>query len=189
MQFLAFGESGYRQITNNVRPITSPEDLKDLKLRVPAMNMYFDLFKCFGTNSTTMNMSEVFSALQQKIIDGQENPLDVIKAFKVNEVQKYLTIWNCSYDPIVFVANPDTWASLSTEEQEIFEKTAVEAMNYQKEYSRDQYNNILDEFKGQMEVTELTEEQIATFREAAQPVYDTWNDQIGSEMMALVNAG
>lgn len=185
MKFLAFGESGFRQVTNNVRPITTPEDFKGIKLRVPALQMYFSLFNQFGSNPTTMNMGEVFASIQQKVIDGQENPVDVIKSFKVNEVCKYMTLWNCSYDPIIMSASPQTWDKLSDEDKEIFAQAAKEAMDYQKQRSREAYEKIVEELGQTMEVTELTEEQIAVFREAAQPVYDEWVPKIGEDTMSL----
>ncbi len=101
VKVLGFGENGFRQLTNNVRPVKNVADMKQLKIRTPPIAMYLDLFKLFGADPTVMSFSEVFTALQQGTIDGQENPIDTIKAGKIQEVQKYLTIWNYSYDPIV----------------------------------------------------------------------------------------
>jgi tripartite ATP-independent transporter DctP family solute receptor len=183
MKFLAFGESGYRQITNNKRPITSPKDLKDIKLRVPALNMYFDMFTQFGANPTTMNMSEVFAAIQQGTVDGQENPVDVIRSYKVNEVCKYITLWNCSYDPIVMSMSPALYQKLSDEEKGIIETCAKEAMDYQKQLAREEYKSIVEEFAKTSEVNELTPEQLEEFRTAVAPVYDSWVEKIGVDFM------
>ncbi len=184
MKFIAFGESGFRQLTNNVRAIESPEDLNGIKLRVPALNMYFTMFNELGANPTTMNMGEVFASIQQAVIDGQENPVDVINSFKINEVCKYMTLWNCSYDPIVMSASPHTWEKLSEEDQKIFAQAGKEAMEYQKQKSRESYNKLVEELGKTMEINELTDEQIKTFREAVQPVYDEWVPQIGEDMMS-----
>ena len=99
---LAIGDNGFRQITNNVRPITTPEDLDGLKIRTPANSMYIDLFTLFGADPTSMNFSEVYTSLQNGTIDGQENPYDTIRSAQIQEVSKYLTEWNYSYDMFVF---------------------------------------------------------------------------------------
>ena len=101
MQALGFGENGFRQLTNSVREVKGPEDIKGLKLRIPGITMYTDLYRELGTDPVTMTFSEVFTALQQGTIDGQENPIDVIYSSKLNEVQDYMTMWNYSYDPLV----------------------------------------------------------------------------------------
>ena len=93
---LAIGDNGFRQITNNVRPITTPEDLDGLKIRTPANSMYIDLFTLFGADPTSMNFSEVYTSLQNGTIDGQENPYDTIRSAQIQEVSKYLTEWTYS---------------------------------------------------------------------------------------------
>ncbi len=184
MVFMAFGEAGFRQITNNVRPIHTPQDLSDIKIRVPALNMYFTMFELFGANPTTMNMAEVFASIQQRVVDGQENPVDTARSFKINEVCKYITLWNCSYDPIIMSASPYAMNKLTEEEKVIFMEAAKEAMLFQKELSRSQYETILEDFSTTMEITELTDEQLNIFIEAAKPVYTEWVPKIGEEIMA-----
>lgn len=186
--FLAYGENGYRQLTNNKRPIKAPEDLKGLKLRVAAMNMLFDLFNCFGTNGTNMNITEVFTALQQNTVDGQENPLDVINSFKFQQVQKYLTLWNCCYDPIVLVVNDKTWEKFSDDEKKIIKEAAEEAMAYQREFSRKRTEELIASLEKEMQVDRLTDAEVAAFRKAAQPVYDKWAPVIGQDLMDLIDA-
>ena len=102
---LAFGENGFRHWTNSKRPLATPDDMKGLKIRVPGMKMYISLFKAMGADPTSMSFSEVFTALQQGTVDGQENPISVIYTTKLNEVQKYMTICNYSYDTIVLGVN------------------------------------------------------------------------------------
>lgn len=182
---LALGENGFRQITNNVRPITTPDDLKGLKIRVPANNMYISLFKSLGADPTAMSFSEVFTSLQQNTIDGQENPYDTIRSGKIQEVQKYMTIWNYSYDAIALSASGKLWNSLSDEDKEIFSQAAKEACAKEVEESRKMDSEIIQEFKDAgLEITELTEDQVAAFQEAVAPIYDEYREVIGDDVFA-----
>ena len=180
---LAFGESGFRQVTNNVRPILSPNDIKGLKIRIPTNKMYIAMFKALGADPTAINFGELFAALQQGTVDGQENPPDVIVSARVQEVQKFMTLWNASYDPIIMSASRAFWGRLSDEEKKMFSDTAIEAMKYQKALSREKNDQIIDEFKEKMEVSELSAEQIQTFRDAVQPVYDEYEELVGLELL------
>lgn len=185
LQPLAWGEAGYRQITNNVREITSPEDMAGLKFRIPSMPMFSDLYGILGTNTTTINMGEVFTSLQQGVVDGQENAVDTALSYKIQEVQKYMTCWNGVYDPLLFSASPAFWSTLSEEDQQMFLDCAAEAMQYQVEQNRQTEQEIWATFEeAGCHVTHLTDEQIAAFQEATRPVYDQWYDQIGEELFA-----
>lgn len=182
---LALGENGFRQITNNVRPIKDPKDLERLKIRVPAISMYIDLFKMLGADPTSMSWSEVFTALQQGTIDGQENPYDTIRSGQVQEVQKYMTIWNYSYDPIVLSVSGKIWNSLSDADKAIFKDAAEKGCAKEVQESRKMDSQIVDEFKkGGMEVTELTPEQTAAFKKKADPIYKMYKDQIGEDLLS-----
>jgi len=181
---LGMGENGFRQITNNVRPITGLADLQRLKIRTPPITMYLDLFKLFGADPTVMSYSEVFTALQQGTIDGQENPLDTIRSAKLQEVQKYISIWNYSYDSIVLSASGKTWARLSDEDKKIFEEAGAAAMKAQVEASRAKDAEILESFKRDMQVTHLTPEQVAELQKAAAPIYEQYKDRIGADLLS-----
>jgi tripartite ATP-independent transporter DctP family solute receptor len=183
IQPLAFGESGFRQVTNNKLPIVSPADMKGLKIRVPTIKMFIGLFTALGADPTAINFGELFAALQQGTADGQENPPDVIASARVQEVQKYMTLWNASYDPIIMSASTRFWAKLSDEEKTVFLDAAKEAMDYQKQLSRAKNAELIEEFKTKMEVLELTPEQIKAFRDAAKPVYDEYESIIGLELL------
>ncbi|MFS0645914.1 DctP family TRAP transporter solute-binding subunit [Siminovitchia sp. 179-K 8D1 HS] len=181
---LAFGESGYRQITNSKHPIVTPEDIKGLKIRTPSMEMMVDTFKKFGGDPTVMNWSEVFTSLQQGVIDGQENPLPIILNSKLSEVQDYLTVWNYMYDPIVFGMNKKLFDGLDEETQKIIKETAQEAAKYQIELNRKQNEEILAELKEKgMEVVELTPEQIEVFQKEVQPVIDQYEKIVGKDLL------
>ncbi len=105
------GENGFRQITNSKRPIKTPEDMEGLKIRIPGIKMYISLYKALGSDPQAMNFAEVFTSLQQKAIDGQENPTDIISSSKIYEVQEYLSVWNYSYDAIILGINKDKFES------------------------------------------------------------------------------
>ncbi|MDR2527445.1 MAG: DctP family TRAP transporter solute-binding subunit [Synergistaceae bacterium] len=179
---LGMGENGFRQITNNVRPITSLADMRRLKIRTPPIAMYVDLFKLFGADPTVMSYSEVFTALQQGAIDGQENPLDTIRSGKLQEVQKYISIWNYSYDPTVLSVSGKVWATLSEGDKKIFEEAGVAAMKAQVEASRAKDVEIIKSFEQYMRITRLTPEQIAEFQKAATPIYQQYKDKIGADL-------
>lgn len=184
VKVLGFGENGFRQITNSVRPITSVADLEGLKIRTPSISLYIDLFKLLGADPTAMNFSEVFTSLQQGTIDGQENPLDVISSYKLSEVQDYLTIWNYSYDPLVITASGKLWDSLSDADKAIFEKAGKEAGALQVSKSREKDSTILEELKSSgMEVYELSEAEAQEFKDAAAPIYEMYREQITDEVL------
>ena len=162
---LAFGENGFRHWTNSKRPLATPDDMKGLKIRVPGMKMYIALFKAMGADPTSMSFSEVFTALQQGTVDGQENPISVIYTTKLNEVQKYMTICNYSYDPIVLGINKKLWDSIDKETQDIMKKAAVEAMELNVKLTREDEAKQLDEMKKKgLQVNVLTPEQIKVFQ-------------------------
>jgi len=105
-------DNGYRQITSSSKPIKSPEDLSGFKIRVPPSPLWTSMFKAFGAAPTSINFAETYSALQTKIVDGQENPLAIIEAAKLYEVQKYLTVTNHMWDGFWFLANKKAWEAL-----------------------------------------------------------------------------
>lgn len=181
---LGYGENGFRQLTNSKREVKSPEDLKGLKVRIPGITMYTDLYRELGTDPTTMTFSEVFTALQQGTIDGQENPIDVISSSKLQEVQKYLTLWNYSYDPLVLGMNKKLYDSLSDEDQEMFDRLGKEAAAYQVELAREKEATQIDDLiaKG-MEAYSPTKEELAKFKEAVQPIYDQYTDVWGADLL------
>lgn len=179
---MAFGENGFRQLTNNTRAVKTPDDMKGLKIRIPANNMYISLFKKLGADPTTMNWGEVFTALQQGTIDGQENPMDTIRSAKVQEVQKYLTVWNYSYDPIALSASQKLWDSLSDEDKEIFEAAAEKGCKQEVKETRKLEKEIIEDSKKTMEVNTLSSDEIAAFKKLTDPLYEEYKDVIGEDL-------
>ena len=124
LKLLAWGESGFREVTNSTRPIKSPADLKGLKMRV-AGPMFIDVMTDLGANPQQIQWTETFSALQQGVVDGQENPIGaVIVPQRVYEVQKYITTWHYSYDPALLIMSLQKWEALSPEQQALVREMA-----------------------------------------------------------------
>ncbi|WP_340107127.1 DctP family TRAP transporter solute-binding subunit [Pikeienuella sp. HZG-20] len=181
---LAWGANGFRQVTNSRRPIVTPADLENAKIRVPGIELYRSVFSELGANPTTMSFAEVFTALQTGAVDGQENPMSLIYSSRFYDVQKYMTIWNYSYDAIVLVANAGFWNGLSADEQKMFRDAAREAMNYEREVVAQEDKSLAAELeKAGMEITRLTPEQLAVFQEAIQPVYDEYKEKLGVDLV------
>lgn len=181
---LGYGENGFRQLTNSVHEIASPEDLKGLKIRIPGMKMYIDLFRAFGSDPSTMTFAEVFTALQQHTIDGQENPIDVIHSSRLDEVQDYMTMWNYSYDPLVLGINKELYDSMSQEDQELFSRLGEEAAAYQVELARELEAEQIEELEERgMQLYYPTDEELDAFTEAVQDIYDKYEDVWGADLL------
>ncbi|GHV37103.1 ABC transporter substrate-binding protein [Synergistales bacterium] len=181
---IAFMENGFRQITNGVRPIHTPDDMKNMKLRVPSMKLYMDLFASLGADPISMNIGEVFTSLQQKTIDGQENPISVIHSRKFYEVQKYLTLCNYSYDPYIVGVNKKFWDNLDDGDKEILLSTMKEAAVYQLQLTRDTEQKQIEEITQAGTVVDaLTPEETAVFQERVQGIYDQYGPQFGKEFI------
>lgn len=180
---LAFGENGMRQLTTN-KPITTLDDMKGLKIRIPAMKMYTLLFTSLGANPLTMNFTEVFTALQQGTIDGQENPLDTINSAKIQEVQKYLTNWDYSYDIIILGVNKNLFTKLPQNLQDIIRQAAIDACDYQKALNRERNAKFLEDFKAAgMTINTLTPENREAFKKATQKVYEEYEPIMGKDLI------
>lgn len=126
-------DSGFRQITSSVRPIRTPDDLKGMKIRVPPSPLWTSMFKAFGSGPTTISFNEVYSALQTKIVDGQENPLSVIDTAKLYEVQKYCSMTNHMWDGFWLLANQRAFAALPSDIQEIAKREFAAAAMAQRQ--------------------------------------------------------
>ncbi|HSK38837.1 MAG TPA: DctP family TRAP transporter solute-binding subunit [Arenibaculum sp.] len=183
---LAWGENGFREVTNNVRPIRSPDDMRGLKMRV-AGPMYIDVMNALGANPQQMQWVEVFSALQQGVVDGQENPIGaVIVPQRIYEVQKYLTAWHYSYDPVFLGVAKQRWESWDEETRTLVKAAAEEAMEYQRDLTREQTAQGIDVLrKNGVEVYEPTSEELAAFQQATRSAFDIWAERVGPELVSL----
>ena len=168
---LSYWELGFRNITNSKRPLNKVEDIEGLKLRVIPNAINVDWVKALGANPTPLPFPEVYAALEQKAIDGQENPLTVINANKFWEVQKHLAITNHQYNPQSVIFSKKVWDGLNAAEKKLLDDAADEAAKYQREQSRALMNTALENIKKNgMSVTEFSPAEVAKFREKMKPV-------------------
>ncbi|MFW5749420.1 MAG: DctP family TRAP transporter solute-binding subunit, partial [Halanaerobium sp.] len=180
---LAYWENGYRQLTNSKRAVESPEDVEGLKIRTMENPMHLAAWEEMGANPTPMAFGELFSAMQQGVVDGQENPWGTIYLQNFFEVQDYATDTGHVYSPFVLMISKQFYDKLPEDYQEIVKEAAVEAKDHNRETNREMNAEYLDDLKEEMEVTELTAEQKAEFQEAVQPVYEEFEEEIGADLV------
>ncbi|QTP60205.1 DctP family TRAP transporter solute-binding subunit [Billgrantia antri] len=182
---LAWGENGFRQLSNSRGPIDEPADLDGLKIRVVGSPLFQDTFTALGADPTQMSWADAKPALTTGAVDGQENPLSVFDVARIDQVgQQYLTLWNYMNDPLVFAVNQQVWETLSEEERTILRETAVEAGEWEIAMTREQESERLAAIQERgVEVTELTEEQHQAFVNATQSVHEKWTPRIGEELV------
>ncbi len=186
---VAWGENGFREISNSKRSIKAPEDLKGLKIRVVGSPLYLDTFTALGANPTQMSWADAQPALSTGAVDGQENPLTIFTAAKLPTLgQKHLTLWGYVADPLIFVVNKEVWASWSKEDQEAVRAAAVQAATEEIALSRKGIaagdDSLLKEIAAQgVDVVQLTADQQKLFQKATQAVYDKWAKQIGPDLV------
>jgi tripartite ATP-independent transporter DctP family solute receptor len=186
---LAYWENGFRNLTNNVRPVEKLEDFDGIKLRVMPNPVFIDTFKLMGANAVPLPFSELFTALETKAVDGQENPYNTILSSKFYEVQKYLSVTNHVYSPWIVTASKRWWDGLSKTEQDIIMKAAQTARDFEREDTRAEAREALAKIKEQgMEVNKVSPEEIQRMREQAKPAIQTVIDTVGEPLFNEVQA-
>jgi tripartite ATP-independent transporter DctP family solute receptor len=183
LEVLAFGELGFRHITNNTRPITVPADLQGVQIRVPGSEPRILAFTTFGAQPITMNFGELYLALQQGTVDGQENPLAAVKSRSFFEVQDYLSLSGHVYSPVTLVMNAAKYDSLSDEHKAAVKAAAQEAAEYTRQLGTEADATLLAELEQSMQVNEI---DLAAFKEAAGPIWEQVGAMAGSEFAAKV---
>ncbi|MDD2609139.1 MAG: DctP family TRAP transporter solute-binding subunit [Giesbergeria sp.] len=187
---LAWGENGYREITNSKKPIKSPADLKGMKIRVVGSPLFLDTFTALGANPTQMSWADAQPAMASGAVDGQENPLSVYQAAKLHTVaQKYITLWGYMNDPLVFVVNKDVWNTWTPADREIVKQAAIDAGKEQIAIAR---KGLVEADKPLVKqltangvtVTELSAAERDAFVQATRPVVEKWKGQIGADLVA-----
>jgi TRAP-type transport system periplasmic protein len=178
VQVLGLGDVGFRHITNNVRPIVKPEDLQGLKMRVPGSETRIMAFNHLGAVPVTMNMGELYLALQQGTMDGQENPLQSVLSRSLQEVQKYLSFSSHVFTPTTLVMNGARWDSLSDEHKEAFLRAAEVAVQTTREYAQRADTEGRTELAKSMETNEI---DVVAFQEASRPVWEQIGQVAGSD--------
>jgi tripartite ATP-independent transporter DctP family solute receptor len=186
---LAYWELGFRDITNSRRPINKVEDIAGLKLRVIPNAINVDWVKALGANPTPLPFPEVYAALDQKAIDGQENPPTVIAANKFYEVQKYLVLTHHQYNPQSVIFSKKVWDTLSAANRKILADAALEASKHQRQVSREAAGTALETLrKNGMQVTELSPAELAKFRQAMKPVLAKHSEIVGADVVKTLEA-
>jgi TRAP-type transport system periplasmic protein len=175
LKALAWGEQGFRHITNNRNQIASPGDLAGMRLRTMENPIHLQAFQTLGAAPTPMAWPEVIGALQQGTIDGQENPLSVIVSVNLNDVQEYLTISGHVYSPAILLVSPMVWDAMTEEDQEIFREAAAEAVEAMRAFVDEVEESGLATLRERgMDVAELSAEDRAAFQEALAPAYEQY---------------
>ncbi len=184
IKLLAYYENGFRQLTNSARAVSSPADLKGLKIRTMQNPIHLEAFRAMGANPTPMPFSEVFTAMQQKTIDGQENPIPTIWLSKFYEVQKYVSLTGHVYGPHIVLIGKKLWDSFPATDQKIIADAAKESAVFQRALNRKMNSEFVDNLrKAGVTVTELTPAQHKAFVDACASVYTTWEPKIGKALL------
>lgn len=181
---IAYIAEGYKSITNSIKPITKPEDLKGMKIRTMETPLIMDMFSAWGANPVPIDFSEVYNSLQQGVAAGQENPYLSTHDMKFYEVQDYMTISDHAYLSYFISASNDWWESLSEEDQEMFIQTSLD-MNVicreKMEEANKEYYKVFEE--SGVEIYHLNDDEKALFREAVEPVYDKYRGVIDGDLL------
>lgn len=180
--FIGYTENEFRDITNSKRPIRRPEDLKGLKIRVIESPVFIDTFKALGANPTPLPFTEIYNALQQKVIDGQDNPIYTSIMMKFTEVNKYATITNHILTECPVIVNKNFWNSLTPEQQKIFREAAdVQTKVNREENAKNRIEAIEKAKQQKVDVIILTEKELNAFRNAVKPVLEKYRGIFGPE--------
>jgi tripartite ATP-independent transporter DctP family solute receptor len=176
LKILAVWENGYRHITNSKRPIKVPADLKGIKLRVPEGKWRLKMFQAYGANPSPMKFSELFTALQTGVMDGEENPFTQIYSAKLQEVQKYLSLSGHVYTPAYLVVGARNWNSLPPDVRKILEDTAKETQAFVYETAAKEDTALLAKLKQSgMEVNDVDKD---AFVAASKPIYEEFSTEV-----------
>lgn len=180
---LAYWENGFRFLTNSRRPVVKVEDMAGLKVRTMQNNLYIDLFNGLGANAVPMPVNELFTALETKAVDAQENPYTVIYAQKFYDVQKYVSTTGHAYDALVLCASKKFWDTLSPADRDLLQAVANEATLFQRQTSRDLNGSLRGELVKQgMLINDVTDAERARMREKLKPVIDKYTAQVGADV-------
>lgn len=190
LKMLSIYELGWRELSNSVRPVSSPSDMKGLKLRaIDATTI--ESFTAMGANPTNISFGELYTALQQGAAEGQENPIaSIFIPNRFYEVQKYLTIWDSGYTPLPLVINTGVWKSIDPADQEAIQKAATEAIDYQKKLIRNLNEQGIQTAKDKgVQITVLNEEQKAEFKKVVEPLYAKYFEKADPDMAKMLKEG
>lgn len=187
---LSYWDHGFRILTNSKRPIAKLEDIQGLKIRVQQIPVFIESFNALGANAVPMPFPELYSALEQKAVDGQENPFISVEVTKFYEVQKHASTTRHAYSPLLVLLSKKFWDQLSVDERKILMDAANEVKGYERQVSRELDAKALDTLKSKgMVITEVSEQERARMRDKLKPVIDKHRQttgELGKEMSAEV---
>ncbi|GAB4400593.1 MAG: TRAP transporter substrate-binding protein [Rhodoferax sp.] len=184
---LAWTENGFRHMTNSKRPIKQASDASGLKMRTMENKVHMEGYKAFGILPTPMPFPELFTALQQGTVDGQENPIPVILSAKFSQVQKHLSLTGHVYSPAVLILSPAVWNKLSDADKKVFVEAAKKGAAAQRKKVNDDENNGIAQLKSEgMQVVEKVDGE--SFRKAVAPVYAQFAKEFGADKIAAIQA-
>lgn len=185
---LVYWENGFRNMTNSKRPIVRAEDMQGIKLRVMQNQIALGVFNTLGANAVPMPFSELFTALETRTVDGQENPITTIQSSKFYEVQPYLTITRHVYTPWVVLASKKWWDKLSPDEQRLVRQAAEASRDFERKDSRaDSLKAMGTLEQAGMKINTVSPEEVARMREKVQPVVDKYTQELGPDLIQQLN--
>lgn len=189
LMHLAYFELGFRNLTNSRRAVSKADDIVGLKVRVIQSPIYIDTFTALGANPVPMPVTEVYTALEQKTVDAQENAISMTEASKYYEVQKYFTVSQHAYNPQTLMMSAKAWDKLSKDERDIILAASKEASVYQRQLTRDAAEKSLAVLKkNNMEISTLSPAEITKIREKLKPVIDKHSAIVGVDFVKQVYA-
>ncbi|MGY4877838.1 TRAP transporter substrate-binding protein [Vreelandella aquamarina] len=184
---LAYAERGFRNLTNSERAVNSPSDLDGLRIRVMENPVYTDTFRELGANAIPMAWTEALTAMQQGTIDGQENPVNVIHSFNLNETQNYMTLSRHTYAPAIFVMGMPVWNQLPEAAQSVIEDAAQEAAEHERQVNAEMEADQLAALRDAgMQINDSPD--LSAFQEAVAPVYEKYGEQFGDYLPRIQEA-
>ncbi len=186
VRVLAFGELGFRHITNNVRPIRQPADLEGLKIRVPSSELRIAAFEALGAAPTPISYSELYSALQQGVVDGQENPLTTVEEKSLWEVQDYISMTYHVFTPAYLLVNDSWWQRLTDAQREVLAAAGADAAKRQREILSGKVGKLKQ--KAQDNGMEVNSPDLAPFVDKTRSVWQTYEETYGPDLIETVEA-
>lgn len=180
---LAYWENGFRHLSNSRKEVTTLEEMKGLKIRTLESAIHVDIWKALGTNATPMSMSQLYTGLEQKVVDGQENPLANLQANKLDEVQKFVTLTGHVYGASPFLISKVFWDTLNESEKAIIKKAALESRDYERKLAQEE-DKVSSEYltsKG-IKISELKPGEKEKMREAVKIIYEKYGETYGAEL-------
>ncbi|EFF75923.1 TRAP transporter substrate-binding protein [Achromobacter piechaudii] len=185
---LVYWENGFRNMTNSKRPIARAEDLQGIKLRVMQNQIALGVFNTLGANAVPMPFSELFTALETRTVDGQENPITTIQSSKFYEVQPFLTITRHVYTPWVVMASKKWWDTLSPDEQKLVRQAAEASRDFERKDSRADSTKAMTTLEqAGMKINTVSPEEVARMRQKVQPVVDKYTQELGPDLIKQLN--